>query len=195
MELYKLELRGLCKKTIIILFCFTLVFTLIGCGTKTTEDELSNIITSEHDEVNVSESVAGSIQEGICELYLEVLEDLWNVFPELNNEVLQIDIDLSELSNLTQEEKDYIMSKFASKHNLPYVVGTFEELCEQGFIDKENLVWKDGLFFPIKTDKETLTFDAQKWRSGSGAYFFGQCTAQKNADGKWSYTTGLEAVA
>ena len=180
------------KKILALVICFVCVLSLFGCGAKATGDDPS-IATG--GELNGPGFDTRTIREDVCELYLTVLEDLWNVDPGLNNEISQIGIDLSELSHLTEVEKDTVMSEFASKHNLPYVVGTFEELCEQGFIDKENLVWKDGLFFPIKTDKETLTFDAQKWRSGSGVYFFGQCTAQKNADGKWSYTTGLEAVA
>ena len=65
--------------------------------------------------------------------------------------------------------------------------------------------WKDGLFFSIKTNEDAIkadsegleytSFDAQKWRSGLGAYFFGQCLAQKNADGTWSYTVGQEAIS
>ena len=134
-------------------------------------------------------------------MYLEVLEDLWNVDLGLNSEITQIGIDLSELSHLTEAEKDVVMSEFALKHNLPYIAGTFEELCEQGFIDKENLYWQDGLFFSIKTNEDSdpapdhTSFDAQKWRSGLGAYFFGQCTAQKNADGTWSYAVGQEAIS
>lgn len=141
----------------------------------------------------------------LCELYLRVLEDLWNVDSGLNNEISQIGIDLSELSNLNENQKEYVMSKFASKHNLPYIVGTWEELCEQCYIDKENLLWEDGLFFSIKTDKDAIIadsegleytlFDAQKWRSGLGAYFFSECLAQKNDNGTWSYTVGQEAIS
>ena len=162
-------------------------------------------------EPNVSGGNAKAIREDVCALYLEVLEDLWNVDSGLNSEISQIGIDLSKLSHLTETEKETVMREFASKHNLPYIVGTFEELCEQGFIDKENLYWKDGLFFSIKTNEDAVwnlpsikvgdsipeltSFDAQKWRSGLGAYYFGQCTAQKNADGKWSYTVGQEAIS
>ena len=151
------------------------------------------------------------IREDVCELYLEVLEDLWNVDSGLNSGISQIGIDLSELSHLTEAEKDTVMSEFALKHDLPYIVGTFEELCEQGYIDKDDPYWKDGLFFSIKTNEdaewnlpyindrdsvpELTSFDALKWRSGLGAYYFGQCTAQKNADGKWSYTVGQEAIS
>ena len=151
--------------------------------------------------VDGSGSITIDIRTDVCELYLEVLEDLWNVDPGLNDGISQIGIDLSELSHLTELEKETVMHEFASKHNLPFIAGTWEELCEQGYIDKDNLYWEDGLFFSIKTnedgdsDPEHTAFDAQKWRSGLGAYFFGQCTAQKNADGKWSYTVGQEAIS
>ena len=195
------------KKLSKLMLCFILLLTLIGCGTKTTEE--TPVITT-IDELNVSNGNVRTVQAGIsniylCQLYVEVLKDLWKVDEGLNNGITQIGFDLSELSDLTEDEKNYVMDKFASNYNLPYIVGTFEELCEQGFIDKDNLIWEDGLFFSIKTieyalkvDNEGLeytTFDAQKWRSGLGAYFFGQCIAQKNADGTWSYTVGQEAIA
>lgn len=142
-----------------------------------------------------------NIRTDVCELYLDVLEDLWNVDSGLNSGISQIGIDLSELSHLTDLEKETVMNEFASNHNLPFIAGTWEELCEQGYIDRANLYWEDGLFFSIKTNEdcdsalERTAFDAQKWRSGKGAYFFDQCTAQKNADGKWSYTVGRAAIS
>ncbi len=162
-------------------------------------------------ELNGPGGVIVNIRTDVCALYLEVLEDLWNVDPGLNDGISQIGMDLSELSHLNEAEKDTVIREFAAKHDLPYLVGTWEELCEQGYIDKDNLYWEDGLFFSIKTNEDAVwnlpaikegdsvpeltAFDAQKWRSGSGAYFFGQCTAQKNADGKWSYTVGQEAIS
>ena len=196
------------KKVISVVLCLMLVLSFVGCGTKSTEDEPS---ISTVGGVDGPDGNASIIREDVCALYLEVLEDLWNVDPGLNSEISQIGIDLSKLSHLTETEKETVMREFASKHNLPYIVGTFEELCEQGFIDKENLYWKDGLFFSIKTNEdaewnlpnikegdsvpELTSFDAQKWRSGLGAYFFDRCTAQKNADEKWSYTVGQEAIS
>ena len=196
------------KKIIAFALCLVLALSLVGCGTKSTEDDSSITAIGE---LNVSNSNARTIRRDVCELYLEVLEDLWNVDPGLNDEISQIGIDLSELSHLTEVEKEVVISEFVAKHKLPYLVGTWEELCEQGFIDKENLCWEDGLFFSIKTNEnaewnlpaikegdpipELTSFDAQKWRSGLGAYFFGQCVAQKNADGTWSYTVGTEAIS
>lgn len=174
-------------------------------------NETPNSIVSSVGGVDGPESIIVNIRKDVCELYLSVLEDLWNVDPGLNDGISQIGIDLSELSHLTELEKETVMHEFASKHNLPCIAGTWEELCEQGYIDKDNLYWEDGLFFSIKTNEDTewnlpalkegdsvtelTAFDAQKWRSGLGAYFFGQCTAQKSADGKWSYTVGQEAIS
>lgn len=196
------------KRFAVSVLCLALSLSLVGCGTKSAEEEPS---VSAAGDVDAPESVTADIRTDVCELYLGVLEDLWNVDPGLNGGISQIGMDLSELSHLTEAEKDAVMREFASKNELPYVVGTWEELCEQGYIDKENLCWEDGLLFSIKTNEdaawnlpavkdgdavpELTSFDAQKWRSGLGAYYFGQCTAQKNADGKWSYTVGQEAIS
>lgn len=38
-------------------------------------------------------------------------------------------------------------------------------------------------------------FGAQKWASGTGAYFFSECTARMAPDGSWTYEVGAEAIA
>lgn len=220
------------KKTLLLALCLLLSFSLTACGTKVSEEKTSGPAVGElsdsgelevsgessdpgesmdpGDSMDLGSSVE-SIREDACNLYLEVLEDLWNADPGLNSEISRIGIDLSGLSHLTDAEKDTVISGFASKHDLSYIAGTWDELCEQGFIDKDQLCWKDGLFFSIKTNEDAVwnlpamkegdsepeltSFDAQKWRSGLGAYFFGQCTAKKNADGTWSYTVGQEAIS
>jgi hypothetical protein len=196
------------KRIAVFVLILALALSMAGCGTKPAEDRPSD---STAGEPAGSGGSAVTIREDVCELYLEVLEDLWDVDPGLNDGITQIGIDLSELSHLTDAEKEKVMRDFAARHDLPYIAGTWEELCEQGHIDKENLCWEDGLFFSIKTDEDAVwdlpnikdgdpvpdltAFDAQKWRSGLGAYFFGQCTAQKDADGKWSYTVGQHAIS
>ena len=202
------------RKILAMMLCLALAFSLAGCGKKPAGDPSSVTAESEPNgpgELNNSGGNTIAIREDVCELYLQVLEDLWNVDTGLNSGITQIGIDLSELSHLTEEEKDTVMNGFASKHDLPYIAGTWEELCEKGYIDKDDLYWEDGLFFSIKTNEdaewnlpniddgdpalELTAFDAQKWRSGLGAYYFIECTAQSNTDGKWSYTVGQEAIA
>ena len=184
------------KKIILMALCLILVLSLGACGTKTAGNGAPAAAGSDMPEKSdITDADNTNIRTDVCELYLLVLEDLWNVDPGLNDKISQIGIDLSELTHLTELEKETVMHEFASKHDLPFIAGTWEELCEQGYIDKDNLYWEDGLFFSIKTDSKPTVFDAQKWRSGTGAYFFGHCTAQKNKDGTWSYTVGQEAIS
>ena len=74
-------------------------------------------------------------------------------------------------------EKSAIIWQFGQAHGVTPLTGTFDELAEQGYIDREGLYWKDGVLFSIKEnyghDTEcyslpVLHFDAQKWRSGLG---------------------------
>ena len=151
------------------------------------------------------------LREDRCELYLRVLKDLWDEDPGLNSGVTQIGVDLSELTDLTEEEKANVIQTFADSLGLPYLTGTWTELCDRGVIDREHLVWEDGLFFSVKTVSsfqwiygipapseeapELMAFDAQKWRSGLGAIMFNRCIAKKNPDGAWTYTVGSHAIA
>ena len=146
-----------------------------------------------------------------CKLYLTVLEDLWADDPALNSGVKQIGMDLSKLSHLTWEERDYVIRTFARQHGLPCVTGTWEELCDRGLIDRENLLWADGVFLSIETDEtaewnlwaipvgaaepELTAFNVEKWRSGLGAIFWNNCTGQRKEDGNWTYTVGQYAIS
>ena len=53
-------------------------------------------------------SVTIGIRTDVCALYLDVPEDLWNVDSGLNHGISQIGIDLSELSHLTELEKETV---------------------------------------------------------------------------------------
>ena len=81
----------------------------------------------------------------------------------------------------------------------------FEELRERGYIKKDELYWEDGLLFSIADNMKAeeqynglrvIKFDAQKWRSGTGAYYFGDCTASWPQNGTWSdYNIGSQAIS
>ena len=77
--------------------------------------------------------------------------------------------------------------------------------------------WADRMMLELETEKKglfvTLTysnenaqeqynglrvikFDAQKWRSGTGAYYFGDCSASWSQKGTWSdYNIGSQAIS
>ena len=139
-------------------------------------------------------------------LYLKVLEDLWEVDAGLNGGIKYISIDLSEApGELTEGEKSAISYIFAKAHNTQYLQLSFEELREQGYIEKDELYWEDGLLFSITDSMKAeekynglrvIKFDAQKWRSGTGAYYFGDCSASWSQKGTWSdYNIGSQAIS
>ncbi len=148
-----------------------------------------------------------------CGLYLQVLEDLWNKDSGLNGGIEHLGVDLSAVTGLTDLEKRGVAWRFAELHDLAgsLLEQTWEELAQAGYIDRENLSWEDGLLFTIDTDEDAVwslpnlgpgeeppvltAFDAQKWRSGLGAYFFEDCCGQRQEDGSWTSSVAHEAIA
>lgn len=80
---------------------------------------------------------------------------------------------------------------------------SYQELTEQGYCDPYR--WEDGVLLsiaPHETEREevfslpVLRFDAEKWRSGLGAYFFYDCTAVWPEFGSWDgYTVGSHMIS
>ena len=147
-----------------------------------------------------------------CALYLRVLDDLWNVDGGLNGGVTSVSVDLSRTS-LSESEQAAVAWAFAGEHGIsdPLTL-SHEELAAEGYLtgadpDSDGMpCWENGCLFTI-TEQETgdnelngarntVTFDAQKWRSALGAYFFCDCTASQNIDGRWGdYTVGSQAIS
>ncbi|MDY5612064.1 hypothetical protein [Dysosmobacter sp.] len=172
--------------------------TLVGV---TYDGTIMETWPSQFSEVTEVHTVEGGFDDR-CALYLQVLEDLWAGDEGLNGNLTYIGVDLSQ-TNLSDSEQAAVAWVFAGRHGGELVTGTWEELAEQGYIDRENLYWEDGVLFSI-TEKETegvysltpVTFDAEKWRSGLGAYFFCDCTSVQSADGHWNgYSIGSEAIS
>lgn len=148
--------------------------------------------------------------DDLCRLYLEVLEDLWAVDPGLNEGITELGVDLSG-TRLSAAEQSAVAWAFGEAHGITPVQGTLEQLAEQGYLaaddseaGKTSYHWENGCLFRI-TEQEspagtyslnTIRFDAEKWRSGTGAYFFTECSAVQSALGAWSeYTIGAEAIS
>ena len=130
-----------------------------------------------------------------CGLYLRVLEDLWETDPALNTDLEELALDLSGLTDLSESEKAALVWQFGNSHGLMPVTATWEELVEEGRIEGEALTWNGkGCLFTLAGSAEE-GFSAEKWASGLGAYFFNDCTAQKAADGAWTYEVGSQAIA
>lgn len=147
----------------------------------------------------------------LCGLCLKVLDDLWSTDPGLNGmedggTVPYVGVDLSQApGDLTAAEKAAVAWRFGQLHGAVPLSGTFDELVEQGYIDRAGLFWKDGILFSITEDQihdderyslPMLQFDAEKWRGGTGAYFFSNCKCVWPENGVWSdYAVGSEAIS
>ena len=168
--------------------------------------------------VTAIEIVGGGFDDR-CVLYLDVLEDLWEVDSGLNGGVEVIGVDLSQTS-LSPSEQAAVGWIFAGRHGAEVVDGTLNELVEQGWITATPLSisgsgtdlsepkhyfyeWENGCHFSITEQPMEgtyslvpVTFDAQKWRSSLGAYWFCDCTAVQSALGEWSdYSIGSEVIS
>ena len=147
-----------------------------------------------------------------CALYLRVLNDLWAVDEGLNSDITMLSVDLSQ-TGLSDSEQAAVAWVFGGMHDISETMTmSYEKLAAEGYLtgadpDSDGIpCWEDGCLFTI-TEQETgdnelngarntVTFDAQKWRSALGAYFFADCTAEQALDGHWGdYTVGSEAIS
>lgn len=147
----------------------------------------------------------------LCGLYLQVLNDLWDVDSGLNEGASYVSVDLSAApGDLSEGEKQAIAWIFASAHDVMPLTLNFEELAGQGYLSvygefDDWYEWTDGVLFSI-TPKESedlevyslpvLKFNAEKWRSPLGAYCFFDCKAVWSEGGSWGgYSVGAEMIS
>jgi len=164
----------------------------------------------------------GGTEYDLCGLYLQVLDDLWNKDPGLNDGITVAGLDLSTAPGvLAESEKAAIAWRFGETHGVEVVTGTFEELNEQGYFTASPIStpapeegedfsqmwvqWDDGCLFSITLNEDhedevyslpTLFFNAEKWRSPLGAYCFYDCSAGWAEMGTWNgYSIGSEMIS
>ena len=162
-----------------------------------------------------------------CALYLRVLNDLWGKDEGLNSSGVEyISVDLSATS-LTPAERSAAAWTFAQAHDAMPLELNYEQLCEEGYIsglEGEDVfpAWENGVLFTItETDdpvvfslpaiaegeetpsmaqfnvKNTVSFDASKWRTALGAYGFSECVAVQDNNGVWGdyHINGAEWIS
>lgn len=136
-------------------------------------------------------------QDDMVGFYEKVFDKLWETDNGLNTNIEVLALDLSKTTNLSDSEKSALIYILGNKYNIATVSGTFEELRDAGYIDKDLLEFKNGILFSFEVTKQkenSFMFNAEKWRSGDGAYFFKDCKAKK-VNGIWDYEIGSEAIS
>ena len=152
----------------------------------------------------------------LCGLYLQVLEDLWQKDPALNENITRLALDLSQApGGLTESEQAALVWRFGALHGMEAIAASFAELKEDGTLTASVLrytvdglepyggteagpafyEWKDGCLFTIRASEgheeeavslPAICFDAEKWRSSLAAYIFQSCSAVWAEAGTWS---------
>lgn len=128
----------------------------------------------------------------LLEGYLALIDDIYQEDAGLNSEIDTIALDTTQWIQVTKINKEMIFAKVKEAYGYEVIEGTYDELAEQGLIDKENLSFPKGILIQIKemeynSKKETITCGISKWRSGLGAIGAGKVTAVLK-DGVWKIT-------
>ena len=134
-------------------------------------------------------------------LALQALEDLWSEDTALNENVEQLSVYIDEALVPNAAERAAVVWRFAELHRIMNpLTYTWKELCDEGYVNEEELSWEKGCYLELKAEKgsgqgRTLRFDAQKWRGGLAAIFYEGCTAKQDKSGGWTYERGTFAIA
>jgi hypothetical protein len=139
--------------------------------------------------------------EDFVGLYYNILFNLFEGDPGLNNDINFIALDLTEDENLTDSEKKALLYLLWNRTQIETRLATYDELLAENLIviekDTKFAKMDTGIWMNMKSskmEKDTFTFSAQKWRSSLGAYGFVDCIAKKQ-NGKWSYIVGGEMMS
>ena len=129
-------------------------------------------------------------------LYLQLLQDLAKTDPGLNEGITESYFDFTSVASLSEGEKE----------GLAYLGGTYfggfgsqstqEELAAQGILDREKGI-ENGILVTIEelsNQNGKVTCNAEKYRIGTGAYYFHDVTAEYK-NGKWKYEIGAEMIS
>ena len=126
--------------------------------------------------------------------YLAMIDNIWNEDSGLNSDIEMITVDTTGWVNLSDIEKEIILAGMKTAYGFEITVGTFDELADQGIIDKEKLYFENGVHIVLSDitydeNAEKITYSVSKWRSGRGAIGSNDSTAEYK-DGKWIITKG-----
>lgn len=123
--------------------------------------------------------------------FFALIDDIYREDTGLNDNITMIAFDFGNSDVLSKTEIETILALAKEEYGLEIIQGTFDELAEQGLIDKENLYFESGVLIEIKdakTDngKNKITCSISKWRSGLGA--IGWNAEAEFDNGKWNIT-------
>lgn len=129
-------------------------------------------------------------------LYKRLIQALAEVDPGLNEDISQCYFDLTKVDSLSDGEKEGLAYMCGSFFDAWGSQATSDELAAQGILDRDKGL-EDGILVIIEelsVEGNTVRCNAEKYRSGTGAYYFNDVTAEYK-DGEYTYTIGSEAIS
>lgn len=130
------------------------------------------------------------------EFYKELIRELAEVDPGLNDDISQSYFDFTKVNSLSDEEKEGLAYAGGTYFGAMGGLATEEELSERGILDPVKGIEKGVLVTieEISSEENQIKCNARKFRSGTGAYYFNDVTAHCK-DGKWTYTIGGHMIS
>lgn len=78
--------------------------------------------------------------ESLLPFYLDRIDELYQKDAGLNDGAEKIVLDLTEVTNLTEGEKEAVCYLVGCRYEKEVFQSTYEQLCEEGQIDRDNPV-------------------------------------------------------
>lgn len=144
----------------IIIFSMFIILFVLGCTTDNETGESADPIDA----------------------YLLVIDMLYEDDPALNHNIRYLAIDTTNMTNLTEEDKDILLEEL-EKYGHTVLNMTYYELEEEGYI--EDLYFKEGILIRIEDEvmeDNIVKMNASKWKSGLGAIGYDGMTVEYNGE-------------
>lgn len=142
-----------------------------GLGTEKMEG------TERTDSTQIPEVMAtsDSSNDSIINAYLTVIKDIYNRDEGLNGSIKTIAFDLEGANNLSKADKQILLETLSKNYPYEIIESTFEQLVEDGYVDQDKLIFKEGILISVTKVNEIedgFSYSVMKWRSGKGATGF-----------------------
>lgn len=112
-------------------------------------------------------------EDHLVEIYSTAFESIMENDKALNSDAEYISIDMSELTDLTEQNKQEILQYFKDKYEIETMNASFEELNENGLYNPDT-VSLDGVLLRLDAvdfvNNHEVLFAGSKYRSGLGAF-------------------------
>ncbi len=140
-----------------------------------------------------SNALSSSIDaSSIINAYMDIIDMLYTEDTALNDDISILAIDTSTMCNITSYEKSCLIARLEQFYGLEVIDDTFDNLCQNGFIKKDELYFPNGIFIQIEDTpldtNSSFNFNASKWRSGLGAVGYNNASIMFEHD-TWLITT------